>query len=107
MTTAIERRVRVGLGRRAYEVLIGSGLIDRAGALLAPHLPRARTAIVTDRHVADHHGERLAAALEACGIAADMIVLPPGEETKSFAGLEDLTGRLLAMTPRLKALAES
>ena len=92
-----ERRVQVGLGARAYEVLIGPGLIDRAGELLAPHLPRRRTAVVTDQHVADHHGERLAAALESGGVAVDMVVLPPGEQTKSFAGLEDLTDRLLAL----------
>ena len=97
MSGASERRVHVGLGARAYEVLIGAGLIDRAGELLAPHLPRRRTAVVTDRNVADHHGERLAAALESGGIAVDMVVLPPGEQTKSFAGLEDLTDRLLAL----------
>ncbi len=92
-----ERRVQVGVAARAYEVRIGAGLIDRAGELLAPHLPRGRTAVVTDRHVADHHGERLTAALEAAGLAVDVVVLAPGEQTKSFAGLEDLTGRLLAL----------
>ena len=97
MSRAAERRVQVGLGARAYEVLIGPGLIDRADELLAPHLPRRRTAVVTDRTVADHHGERLAAALESGGIAVDIVVLPPGEQTKSFAGLEDLTDRLLAL----------
>ncbi len=97
MSAYAERRVPVALGGRAYEVLIGAGLIDRAGELLSAHLPRRRTAIVTDRHVADHHGERLAAALEAGGVAVDMVVLPPGEQTKSFAGLEDLTDRLLAL----------
>ena len=97
MSGGVERRVQVGLGARAYEVRIGPGLIDRAGELLAPHLPRRRTAVVTDRHVADHHGERLAAALESGGIAVDMVVLAPGEQTKSFAGLEDLTDRLLAL----------
>ena len=97
MSRAAERRVQVGLDARAYEVLIGPDLIDRAGELLAPHLPRRRTAVVTDRNVADHHGERLAAALESGGIAVDLVVLPPGEQTKSFAGLEDLTDRLLAL----------
>uniref|UniRef100_UPI001575105F 3-dehydroquinate synthase n=1 Tax=Caulobacter sp. S45 TaxID=1641861 RepID=UPI001575105F len=97
MNAEAGRRVQVDLGGRAYEVHIGTGLIDRAGELLAPHLPRRRTVVVTDRHVADHHGERLAAALEAGGIAVDMIVLPPGEQTKSFAGLEDLIARLLAL----------
>jgi 3-dehydroquinate synthase len=91
------RRVRVGLGERAYEVAIGPGLLDRAGELLLPHLPRRRTAIVTDANVACHHGERLAAALESAGVAVDVIALPPGEETKSFAGLEDLSNRLLAL----------
>lgn len=91
------RRVRVGLGDRAYDVAIGPGLLDRAGVLLAPHMPRRRTAIVTDANVACHHGERLAAALESAGVAVDVIALPPGEETKSFAGLEDLSNRLLAL----------
>ena len=97
MSDGAERRVRVGLDARAYDVVIGPGLLDRAGALLAPYLPRRRTAVVTDRHVADHHGERLAAALESGGIATDLIVLPPGEQTKSFAGLEMLSERLLAL----------
>ena len=91
------RQVRVGLGARAYEVLIGPGLIDRAGALLSPHLPRRRTAVVTDDNVAAHHGERLTAALEAGGIATHLIVVPPGEETKSFTGLQALLDQLLAL----------
>ena len=32
--------VNVGLGMRAYEVLVGPGLIDRAGGLVAPLLKR-------------------------------------------------------------------
>ena len=91
------KSVTVSLGGRAYDVEIAPGLIDRAGAKLAPFLPRGRTVVVTDQTVADHHGERLAAALESGGVAVDMIVVPPGEETKSFAGLEDLCDRLLAL----------
>ncbi|HTK34685.1 MAG TPA: 3-dehydroquinate synthase [Caulobacteraceae bacterium] len=93
----MSRSITVGLGARAYEIEIGPGLLDRAGRRLAPLLPRGRTVVVTDRHVADHHGERLAAALEAGGIAVDMIVLDPGEGSKSFAGLADLTDQLLAL----------
>ena len=97
MSGADVRRVPVELGARAYEVQIGPALLDRAGELLSPYLPRGRTAVVTDSHVADHHGERLAAALEAGGVAVDMIVLEPGEQTKSFLGLEQLSERLLAL----------
>jgi 3-dehydroquinate synthase len=90
-------RIAVGLGARAYPVLVGPGLLDGAGALMAAHLPRRRTAIVTDETVADLHAGRLVQALAASGIAAELIALPPGEQTKSFAGLEALCARLLAL----------
>ena len=89
--------VHVGLGKRAYEVLIGPGLIDGAGALIAPLLKRKRVAVVTDTVVGDYHGERLAVALERGGVGVDTIVVPSGEATKSFAGLESLSADLLAL----------
>lgn len=91
------RTISVGLDARAYEVLVGPGLIDRAGALMAPHLPRRRTAVVTDTHVEALHAARLCAALEAAGIVASVITLPAGEETKSWEGLAELSDRLLAL----------
>ena len=91
------KRVRVGLGERAYDVLIGNGLIDRAGALLQTAIPRRRTAIVTDETVAALYGERFIASLKAQGFTGRLIALPPGEETKSFDGLADLSDRLLAL----------
>jgi 3-dehydroquinate synthase len=89
------RRIEVGLGERAYPVLIGPGLLAQAGALVRPLLKRPRTAVVTDETVAALHGRTLAASLEAAGIQTSLIVLPPGEETKSFGHLEELSGRLL------------
>ncbi len=89
--------VNVGLGTRAYEVMVGPGLIDGAGGLIAPLLKRKRVAVVTDDIVGDFHGERLASALEHGGVSVDTIVVPAGEETKSFAGLESLSAQLLAL----------
>ena len=89
--------VRVGLGSRAYDVVIGPGLLDSAGARVAPVAPRRRTVVVTDETVGLHHGERLAAALEAGGLAVDMLTIPPGESSKSFDGLASLSDRLLAL----------
>jgi 3-dehydroquinate synthase len=88
-------RIDVGLGERAYPVLIGPGLLARTGALIRPLLKRARTAVVTDETVAAAHGQALKQSLEAAGIEVELIVLPPGEETKSFAHLARLSGRLL------------
>jgi 3-dehydroquinate synthase len=91
------RTVQVDLGERAYDVLIGPGLLDAAGARLRPFVRRDRVAVVTDQTVWGLHGARLTRALEAAGLAVHPVVLPPGEQTKSFAGLEALCDALLAL----------
>ena len=93
----MNRSIAVGLGERSYAVEIGHGLIAEAGARLAPHLPRRRAAIVTDTVVAPLHAPALEASLAAAGIATSTIVLPAGEETKSWTGLDDLTDRMLQL----------
>ena len=87
--------VRVKLGARAYDVLIGQGLLARAGELIAPFAPAKRVFIVTDANVARLHRPALAASLDAAGISNWSIVLPPGEGQKNFAGLERLCRHLL------------
>jgi 3-dehydroquinate synthase len=87
----------VGLGDRAYDVLVGDGLLDAAGRLIAPFQKRGRTAVVSDETVWRLHGARLTAALNAAGIEALPVIVPPGEQSKSFAGLADVSDRLLAL----------
>ena len=94
-TLADVRTVNVPLGDRAYDVLIGPGLVARAGALIGERLGPARCAIVTDRNVAGFHLGALESALGADGRLVGSIVLPPGESTKSFRELEPLCERLL------------
>ncbi len=89
--------INVALGARAYDVEVGTGLIDRAGALLAPHLTRPWTVVVTDANVAAAQGERLFTGLKAAGVAAEEIVLAPGEQAKSFDALESLLRRLISL----------
>ncbi len=91
------RTVEVPLGNRAYEVLIGPGLLQRAGELIGARLGKARCAIVTDANVAKLHLDTIAAALSADGRLAGSITLPPGESTKSFRELAPLCERLLEL----------
>jgi 3-dehydroquinate synthase len=93
----MSRTISVGLGERAYDVLVGEGLLDAAGRLIAPFQKRGRTAVVSDETVWALHGPRLTAALSETGIEALPIVVPPGEQTKSFEGLAEVTDRLLAL----------
>ena len=57
------RTVEVGLGERAYDILIGDRLIEAAGEEIARRVPGARAAIVTDDNVAAAHLGRLSASL--------------------------------------------
>ncbi len=88
--------VSVDLGKRAYTIEIGEGLLEEAGALIAPLLNRPFTVIVTDENVARFHLKTLETALAGAGIKYASIVLPAGEKTKSFAMLADLCEQLLA-----------
>lgn len=88
--------IPVGLGSRAYEIHAGPGLLADAGRLLAPGA-RGLLPIVTDENVAALHLKTLQESLAAAGLRSKAIILPPGEGTKSFAGLERLCGELLEM----------
>ncbi len=88
-------KVPVELGDRSYDILIGEGLIGRAGELIGPLLARPRALIVTDSNVADVHLPVLERALAESEIAFDAFVVPPGEHTKDFSHLEQLSQRLL------------
>jgi 3-dehydroquinate synthase len=79
-------RVHVPLGERAYDILIGRGLLAEAGARIAPLGARA-AAIVSDETVAPLYADRLAASLAERGIRSDTILVPPGEASKSYEGL--------------------
>ncbi|MBX3479062.1 MAG: 3-dehydroquinate synthase [Caulobacter sp.] len=89
--------VNVALAGRAYDVVIGPGLLASAGARIAPLLKRGRTAVIADQTVADLHGPALIASLKDAGIEATMLTIPPGEASKSFEGLADLSDRLLGL----------
>lgn len=90
------RNVRVELGARSYDILIGGGLVARAGGEIAARLPGVRAAIVTDRNVGGHHAGALAHSLEAAGIASTTIVVEPGERSKGFATLQEVVDGVLA-----------
>jgi 3-dehydroquinate synthase len=81
--------VPVPLGDRAYDILVGRGLIESAGSRIAALGARA-AAIVTDAHVGPLYAEALARSLEAQGLRTSVITLPPGEATKSYASLEQV-----------------
>ncbi len=96
--------LRVELGARGYDILVGEGLLATAGAHIAPLAGGRRVFVVTDENVAEAHLATLERALEDAGVAYEALVLPPGEGTKDFGHLESLTDRLLAMNLERRSL---
>jgi 3-dehydroquinate synthase len=88
-------RVHVALGERAYDILIGRGLLSDAGALIAP-LGARRAAIVSDETVASLYADRLIASLAERGIGSASILVPPGEASKSYESLARVCDAVLA-----------
>lgn len=88
--------VHVPLGDRAYDVRIAPGLIDTAGAEIAPLLERPRVAIVTESNVAPLHLNALKAGLAAQGIDSVSLELPAGESTKAWPEFSRCVEWLLA-----------
>jgi 3-dehydroquinate synthase len=88
--------VRVDLGARSYEILIGRGLIGAAGQEIVRRLPGVRVAVVTDQTVADLHLRTLTQGLDAAGVEHAACIIPPGEASKSFAVLEHVVDGILA-----------
>jgi len=89
-------RLRVALGPRSYDIVVGTGLLEAAGALMRPVLRQPRVVIVTDETVAGLHLARLEAGLAEAGIAHHRVILPPGEQTKDFAHFQTLVEDILA-----------
>ncbi|HEV7248343.1 MAG TPA: 3-dehydroquinate synthase [Shinella sp.] len=95
-TATARRTVRVELGDRAYDILIGPGLIAAAGREIASRLKGRKIAVITDAHVAPLYLDGFMAALNAEGIDAVSLVLPAGEKTKSFEHLISVCDSVLA-----------
>ena len=96
MTEAIEK-LRVELGERAYEILVGGGLIAHAGRDMLPLLRRRQAIIVSDEAVAGHYLAALRDSLTEAGIAHHAVLLPPGEETKDLTHFGKLVDEILAI----------
>ncbi len=85
--------VDVALGARAYDIVIGRGVLGSLGTRLAALRPGARAAIVTDETVAKQHLKAAEAALGS--IAHARIVVAPGEGSKSMGAFEKVCEELI------------
>jgi 3-dehydroquinate synthase len=89
--------VNVGLGDRAYDIVIGRGVLASLGERIARLRPGARTAIVTDQSVAKHWLAAVEATLKAASVPSTSVVVHgEGDRIKSMSELEFVSEALIA-----------
>lgn len=88
--------VKVDLPGRAYDIVIGSGLLETAGERIALLGKGLSVAIVTDETVAAHHLATLQNSLQKADIRFAPIIIPPGEKSKSMTMVTKVVDEILA-----------
>ena len=85
----------VELAERRYDIEIGSGNLAEGAEFVRVRAPLKHVVIVTDSNVAKPHSSKMVDSLEQAGARVDVVILKPGEPTKSIEQADGLWRRLL------------
>ena len=91
--------LNVALADRAYDIVIGERLLNKAGDYILPHVTGNKVIIISDETVARFYLHRLTGALEDKQIRCRSIIVKPGEGTKSLESFSTLMETLLEQKP--------
>ena len=88
--------VTIRLGERSYPVYVAPGMITRVGELMKEKLKYvSKYAVVTSKNIWSIYGRTLEKILETAGIDTELVIVPDGEEAKSWNESALLIGKLL------------
>lgn len=88
------KELRVNLKENSYDILIEKGLFQKLGQLLRGKIPSQKVTVVTDENLNSIYGRELKENLESSGYEVKIIVIEPGEKSKSLRTLERVYGEL-------------
>ncbi len=83
-------KVRVELGSRSYDIIIGANQIDGLGTALTERFGNVRAGIVSDTNVGPIYLERLENSLRKAGLDTVTFSVDAGEASKSLSVFETL-----------------
>jgi 3-dehydroquinate synthase len=87
--------VIVRTSTQSYDVVVGPGLLDQTGALIAQKLKGPGCALVTDDNVAALFAEKVSRSLKDAGLRPAVITVPAGEKSKTMSEAEAICGRMI------------
>lgn len=89
--------VRVNLAERSYDIEIGEGNLPGIGHFLADRERFTHAVVITDQNVEQPHAHVVAESLAGLSAAVDVVVIEPGEQSKSVAMAASLWEKLLQL----------
>jgi 3-dehydroquinate synthase len=95
MPAVSEETIRVELGARSYDVVVGLDVLDEVGERLAALGFAGRCGVVTSDRVAGLYRGRVERSLALAGFTPVVVEVPDGEQHKTFATLERVLDALL------------
>lgn len=85
----------VDLDERSYPIIIEDNLLDRIDEEIKKVFKGNKVFILTDENVNKYYGDKVSSKLLDVGYEVNSLVLPAGEETKSFFTLPEIYNALL------------
>jgi 3-dehydroquinate synthase len=87
--------LEVSVDRAKYKVLVGSGLLDTVGSIIAKTLRGPRCAIITDTNVASLFAGGVEQSLKAANFNPILITIPAGESAKTLEQAGAICDRMI------------
>ena len=97
--TADTDSLRVDLGERSYDIVVGESLLANTGDYVKSAAGGGTCWIVSDDNVAPRYLDSVAGSLRDAGIDTHDIILPAGEESKNFGTVETVVNAVLDGAP--------
>ena len=95
LMTSTTQTVHVALAERSYDIQIGSGNLRNVAQVVDVDRDDAHAVVITDATVDPLYAEPVASALSEQGCEVDLLVVDPGEMSKSIDTAAELWERML------------
>jgi 3-dehydroquinate synthase len=93
----MKQTVRVNLAERSYDIQIGTGNLAEAGPFLTERAKVSHAVVITDQNVEKPHAVAASQSIAEAVATADLVVIEPGEESKSISMATALWEKLLQL----------
>lgn len=90
-----ELQVDVPQKKVTYPLKIEKGILNQVGSEVSAIFKGQKVALISDETVYQYYGEKTVRQLKDAGYAVQSIVLPPGEQTKTFDSMPAIYSQLL------------